>query len=78
MTPEKCNGMCLKKSYTYFGVRYSKECWCGNEEPSLYKRKAMSECDMLCTGDQMRTCGGMWSSNVWKVCKEQECNFEYP
>ena len=51
---------------------------CGNELPSFYKKKPMEECDMLCTGDQMKTCGGSWRNNVWKVCKEQECNFDYP
>merc|ERR1719186_1352983 len=78
LTPETCNEMCLKKSYTYFGVQYSKECRCGNELPSLSRKKPMEECGMLCTGDNTRTCGGPWRNNVWKVCKEPECNFDYP
>merc|ERR1719186_1246475 len=78
LTPETCNEMCLKKSYTYFGVQYSKECRCGNELPSFSRKKPMEECGMLCTGDNTRTCGGPWRNNVWKVCKEPECNFDYP
>merc|ERR1719186_1003917 len=78
LPPETCNEMCLKKSYTYFGVQYSKECRCGNELPSLSRKKPMEECGMLCTGDNTRTCGGPWRNNVWKVCKEPECNFDYP
>ena len=78
MTPEKCNEMCGKKSYQYFGVRWTKECWCADAMPSVDKQRPMSVCDMPCSGDNSRNCGGTFSNNVWNVCKENDnCAFPY-
>ena len=77
MTPEKCNDMCDKKSFQYFGVQYHSECWCGADEPSFYKLKPLAECDSPCSGDSSRTCGGGYRNNAWKVCKGDGCKFHY-
>jgi len=77
MTPEKCNGMCGAKKYNFFGVRFTKECWCSRGEPSFIDRKPMEECNMPCSGDSSRTCGGTYHNNIWSVCKDADCQFSY-
>jgi len=77
MTPEKCNEICWSQQYNYFGVRFTKECWCSNEKPSLSTRKPMAECNMPCSGDNSRNCGGMYHNNLWSVCMDDDCKFSY-
>ena len=77
MVPAKCNKMCADKKYSYFGVRWSHECWCGNEAPNTLLKLDMKKCFKRCGGDSSLPCGGDHEANVWKVCKETNCEFSY-
>ena len=41
-TPEKCEAICRNANYSYFGLQYGKECFCGNALAHL-ERKAESD-----------------------------------
>lgn len=60
-TIELCQAACA--GYTYFGMEYSNECYCGNTIAPASVAQASSDpavnnCNMLCTGNQTEYCGG--------------------
>ena len=72
MTIEKCFGLCFEMNdYVYAGLQNGKECWCGNEKPSM-PALFQSECSMVCTGDSSphppsaQKCGGKLRMNVFQ------------
>jgi len=67
MTPEMCQRICfVDNDFTYSGVQYFHECFCGYVEPPTTKLRPRSECDAACTGDSDKMCGGSWRMNVYK------------
>lgn len=54
MTIEKCAASCSE--YTYFGLEYGRECFCGNSYTGVEKPKA--DCHYRCSGDGSQICGG--------------------
>ena len=67
LTPAKCIEACRENGYSFAGVQYAEECFCGNEAPPPIKIVAMSECNMGCTGDSSIKCGGSYRNNVYKI-----------
>ena len=70
LTVEACAAACA--GYTYFGVEYSAECYCGN---SLMGGSALAAggsnptqnmCDMTCDGDTSEYCGGPNRLNTYQ------------
>ena len=60
-----CQKYCFKKNYTYAGVEYGKECYCGNNiNPSV--SKPSSECNVSCEGDSSQMCGGSCRIQIYK------------
>ncbi|KAK0372178.1 hypothetical protein CLIM01_10465 [Colletotrichum limetticola] len=54
MTAEKCASFC--QGYSYFGLEYSRECYCGNTVGgSMASEK---DCGHVCVGDSSQWCGG--------------------
>ncbi|PAA76877.1 hypothetical protein BOX15_Mlig023956g1, partial [Macrostomum lignano] len=62
MSVERCGRLC--SSYRYFGVQFSKECWCGNSYGKHGKRPGR-ECNMACRGNSREKCGSHWRNNVY-------------
>ncbi|KAF9450512.1 glycoside hydrolase family 71 protein [Macrolepiota fuliginosa MF-IS2] len=66
MTPETCQGLCA--GYSFAGVEYGQECYCGN---SLTNNGASGipvstdRCSQPCAGDSSKTCGGEWTLSVY-------------
>eukprot|EP01064_Diplonema_japonicum_P016060 TRINITY_DN24084_c0_g1_i1.p1 TRINITY_DN24084_c0_g1~~TRINITY_DN24084_c0_g1_i1.p1 ORF type:complete len:652 (+),score=56.36 TRINITY_DN24084_c0_g1_i1:51-2006(+) len=56
-TPTSCAERCSDKGYSYAGVEYGRECWCGNSIARSIKT-ATKECNKKCTGDPNEWCGG--------------------
>ncbi|XP_048768210.2 uncharacterized protein LOC125674894 [Ostrea edulis] len=52
-SPWHCQQFC--KGYTYFGVQYSHECFCGN---NLHGQITPKQCTMPCAGNGLLRCGG--------------------
>ncbi len=61
MTAEKCAAHCA--NYSYFGVEYGRECWCGNSPPKTPAPE--SDCSFGCAGDDAQLCGAGNRINVW-------------
>lgn len=55
MTLEACQAFC--SAYTYFGVEYARECYCGNTFGTGSTLVADSECSMTCSGSASELCG---------------------
>ncbi|KAG9013645.1 hypothetical protein FRB90_005817 [Tulasnella sp. 427] len=65
MTPAFCQAKCSAAGFSYAGVEYSSECYCGN---SLTNGGTTSNaCTSTCSGDSKLTCGGSWALSVYKL-----------
>jgi hypothetical protein len=61
MTPASCKASCV--GYTYYGVEYGQECWCGN---TFAAGTVVSySCSYACTGDSTQICGGSNALNMY-------------
>ena len=59
MTVPKCLNYCQGKGFQYGGVEFGKECYCGRDLVSGASLSSPSnQCNMLCAGDNLSTCGG--------------------
>ncbi|KAI4181434.1 MAG: hypothetical protein L6R41_006629 [Letrouitia leprolyta] len=56
VTVEVCAAFC--KGYTYFGVEYSNECYCGNTIAAGAVPVTDGRCSMTCAGNKLEICGG--------------------
>ncbi|KAL8837213.1 MAG: hypothetical protein Q9176_005844 [Flavoplaca citrina] len=63
MTVEKCAAFC--QGYTYMGVEYSSECYCGNTI-GAGAAPASEGCTMTCGGNKSQLCGGPNRLNFYK------------
>jgi len=63
MTPQLCRTSC--QGFTYFGVEYGGECYCGNTFPS--RTPISSACTMACAGDSTQICGGSNALNMYNA-----------
>ena len=66
MTPERCLQSCTHSGYTYAGVQYGNQCYCGNSY-GRYGQLAEGSCNMRCGGDGALVCGGTWANTVYKT-----------
>lgn len=55
LTLELCAEFC--NGYTYFGVEYGRECYCGNSFNSGSVQAPDSDCNMVCPGNTLQFCG---------------------
>lgn len=55
MTLESCASFC--GAYTYFGVEYGQECYCGDQFNAGSVEAPQSECNMVCPGNSAQYCG---------------------
>ena len=55
-----CNGT----GYDLAGVQDGTKCLCTNEHP--HTKSAYDNCNMACSGDENKTCGGDWKMNLYK------------
>ncbi len=64
MTPRLCISICRKRGFAYAGLQYSTQCFCGNRY-GKYGRAA--NCNMRCSGDKSKVCGGEWANSVYST-----------
>lgn len=67
---ESCSVACSR--YTYFGVEYSGECYCGNTINAGSAKvagttEAQTNCNMVCNGNATEYCGGPNRLNMYQV-----------
>lgn len=63
MTLETCHAFCV--DYTYYGVEYSSQCYCGNDIAS--SAQVSSACNDPCAGNAAEICGGSYAMNIYTV-----------
>ena len=66
-TPSACMKKCSDKGYTYAGVQYGSQCFCGNTPPPVDTLRPEAQCNRVCPGDSKEKCGGTWRMNVYKA-----------
>ncbi|KAK0614093.1 hypothetical protein B0T14DRAFT_486177 [Immersiella caudata] len=68
MTLESCATFC--SGFTYFGVEYSRECFCGNALAAGSAPAAQSDCSMICAGNPFQYCGAGNRLELYKLTSE--------
>ena len=66
LTPSLCKNACREEGYFYAGLQGGNQCWCGHKAPS--EQADQSECNIGCSGDSSKMCGGTMRMNVRKAC----------
>ncbi|KAH7107425.1 WSC-domain-containing protein [Auriculariales sp. MPI-PUGE-AT-0066] len=56
MTPTVCAAICTQNNYSFAGVEFKNECWCGNSFDSA--QLGAGGCTDACEGDSSLSCGG--------------------
>lgn len=52
----------------FFNVyNFRTACWCGNQYPSKKFKLNDSKCDVLCSGDKTKNCGGFWRLSIYST-----------
>jgi len=64
-----CSEYCTTRRFEYMGVQYGSQCFCGNIVPDTRHFVSNAECNMACTGEKQKMCGGTWRMNVHKIGK---------
>jgi hypothetical protein len=75
LTVEACVDFCIAKGWSYAGLEYAQECFCGNALNPTYAPKdgVMGGCNMKCRGSEDETCGGSNAMSVYGKCGGGEC-----
>lgn len=70
----KCIEICVQSGFTYAGVQYGNECFCGSSAPPSTAKLADSSCHMKCPGGVVDgegaddvVCGGYFTMNVFET-----------
>ena len=66
MTIDSCLELCEDQGYSFAGVEFGDECYCGNSIPGnvTYSDDA---CNVVCSGDSSETCGGSWALDLYEL-----------
>uniref|UniRef100_A0A8C6J6I6 Uncharacterized protein n=1 Tax=Melopsittacus undulatus TaxID=13146 RepID=A0A8C6J6I6_MELUD len=65
MTVSHCQEACAERAYTYAGLAYGAECYCGNKLPTTASKP--EECNSECKGEKGSACGGVNRLSVYRV-----------
>lgn len=66
-TIDRCVNTCGPKG-NVAGLQYTAECWCGDVYYT-YKRDQEAGCNMPCSGEQGKKCGGPWHNSAFATKK---------
>jgi WSC domain/Ricin-type beta-trefoil lectin domain/Glycosyl hydrolases family 32 N-terminal domain len=64
-TPDACTSAARADGYRYAGVQYYGECWAGNALG--YAPAPDSDCNLPCSADPTKTCGGAWRNSIYEA-----------
>ncbi|KAF1988457.1 class II peroxidase [Aulographum hederae CBS 113979] len=65
LTYASCASFCA--GYSFFGVEYGSECYCGNSLSTASSKVVESDCSFACSGDASKICGAGSRMNVFKT-----------
>lgn len=63
----RCASACQQAGYTYAGMEYAGECYCGNSLRCPSAPTVASACNMACNGKPTEFCGGSNAMNVYQL-----------
>ncbi|PAA82585.1 hypothetical protein BOX15_Mlig003751g3, partial [Macrostomum lignano] len=66
MSHKLCSSICSIGSFSYFGVQYGDECYCGNSFGS-HGLASEADCSMDCPGNAVQKCGGSNRNSVFSL-----------
>lgn len=66
LTIDSCLTLCEDSGYTYAGLEYGDECYCGDSLPDSITYSTTG-CTMACAGDASQTCGGDWTIDLYEL-----------
>jgi hypothetical protein len=74
MTIESCLDYCEDKGYSFAGLEYGRECYCGNavDKSRLPVKGILGKCEMPCAGNKEQVCGGPGALSLYQKCKSSE------
>ncbi|XP_060066628.1 xylosyltransferase 1-like [Ylistrum balloti] len=72
-TPTKCINLCILLGFTYAGLQYSKECWCGNSY-GAHKMEEEERCSSRCPGNTVQKCGGFLANSIYSTGLKGRCH----
>ncbi|XP_030839498.1 kremen protein 2-like [Strongylocentrotus purpuratus] len=69
LTIDMCINACEGDGSFYAGVEFGYECFCGGQDENLvkYGNASDGECDNICTGDRLESCGGSDFIGIYQV-----------
>ncbi|NXV67720.1 WSCD1 protein, partial [Molothrus ater] len=65
MTVGHCQEACAERAYSYAGLAFGAECYCGNTLPAAAAKA--EECSSECKGEKGSVCGGLNRLSVYSV-----------
>jgi hypothetical protein len=70
MTVEKCVDFCTAKGFSWAGLEYASECYCGSTLPAHRAPKPglYGNCLMKCKGNANEYCGGPMALSIFQAC----------
>ncbi|KAL8687042.1 MAG: hypothetical protein Q9218_006674, partial [Villophora microphyllina] len=72
MSYKTCASYC--SGYTYWGVEYGSQCYCGNSFSNPTASAPASDCSMKCSGDGTQVCGAGSRMNLFKSNSQTPTN----
>jgi len=66
MTIASCLRICKAKNYSFAGLQWARECWCGNAF-GRYGKDVFASCNSSCLGDRTQMCGAGLRNSVYAV-----------
>ncbi|KAL8950733.1 MAG: hypothetical protein Q9183_007508, partial [Haloplaca sp. 2 TL-2023] len=76
MTQQACANYC--SGWTYWGVEYGSQCYCGNAFSNPTTSTPASDCSFKCSGDATQVCGGTGRMSLFKSSKPSASNATIP
>ena len=68
-TPASCVASCAELGFTFAGVEYTDECYCGTGylDGVVPPTADEGDCNMRCAGDYKQSCGGSWRIQLYST-----------
>lgn len=75
MTVQSCVTYCKGLGYSYAGLEYASQCFCGNSMPTadLPVVGEYGGCSMACAGNSTQLCGGPNALSLYQSCSGSSC-----
>ncbi|CAM9115389.1 unnamed protein product, partial [Sphacelaria rigidula] len=68
LTIASCKTICeADPTNAFYGVQYSKECWCGPDSSDISQHGLSAACTMPCSGNANEICGGSNAMNIYNM-----------